>query len=112
MNTMNPNNSHDDSNKFGRGIVERAGELASGEDCMPATAYCRIAPEEPTAPGSIRKQKNVIHHGLVRRFAREFKTDDAQCAESPRGRGETTPTNQSNPVLETWTHVDLSVPIV
>jgi hypothetical protein len=48
----------------------------------------------------------------VRRFAREFKTDDAQCAESPRGRGETTPTNQSNPVLETWTHVDLSVPIV
>jgi hypothetical protein len=46
------------------------------------------------------------------RFAREFKTDDAQCAEFPRGRGETTPTNQSNPVLETRTHVDLSVPIV
>jgi hypothetical protein len=56
---------------------------------MPATAYCRIAPEEPTAPGSIRRQKNVIHHGLMGRFAREFKTDDAQCAESPRGRGET-----------------------
>jgi hypothetical protein len=48
-------NSHDDSNEFRRRIVERGGELASGEDYMPAAAYCRIAPEEPTAPGRIRK---------------------------------------------------------
>jgi hypothetical protein len=78
---------------------------------MPATAYCRIAPEEPTAPGSIRRQKNVIHHGLMGGLLVSSKQMTPNVP-SPRAAAVRQPTNQSNPVLETWTHVDLSVPIV